>query len=48
MAEIAITVLVVLFVFGAFNIPALGDALGRRFRRDAAAPPQDQDGKPLP
>ncbi len=33
MAEIVVTVLVVLLVLGAMKIPALGDAIGRRLRR---------------
>ena len=38
MAEIAVTVFVVLLVLGAMQIPALGDALGRRLRGPAPAP----------
>ncbi len=32
MIELAVTVLVALFVWGAMQIPSLGDALGRFFR----------------
>lgn len=32
MAELAVTVFVVLLVWGALRIPALGDAIGRRLR----------------
>ncbi len=38
MAEIAVTVLVVLLVLGAMKIPALGDAIGRRLRGPERAP----------
>ncbi len=38
MAELAVTVLVLLLVLGAMNIPALGDAIGRRVRGPAPAP----------
>ncbi len=38
MAELAVTVLVVLLVLGAMKIPALGDAIGRRLRGPAPAP----------
>ncbi len=37
MAELAVTVLVVLLVLGAMKIPALGDAIGRRVRGPAPA-----------
>ncbi len=37
MIELAVTVLVALFVWGAMQIPSLGDALGRFFR----GPPRD-------
>ncbi len=33
MAEIAVTVFVVILVLGALQIPALGDAIGRRLRK---------------
>jgi sec-independent protein translocase protein TatA len=32
MAELAVTLFVMLLVFGATQIPALGDAIGRRVR----------------
>jgi hypothetical protein len=38
MAELAVTVLVVLLVVGAMKIPALGDAIGRRLRGPPPAP----------
>ncbi len=38
MAEIAVTVFVVLLVWGALRIPALGDAIGRRLRGPGPAP----------
>jgi hypothetical protein len=39
MAELAMTVFVVLLILGAMNIPALGDAIGRRVRRPSREPP---------
>lgn len=42
MAELAVTLFVALLVFGASQIPSLGDALGRRLRgppREGAPPP---------
>ncbi len=38
MAELAMTVFVVLLIVGAMKIPALGDAIGRRVRGPAPAP----------
>jgi Sec-independent protein translocase protein TatA len=35
MAELAVTVLVILLIVGAMKIPALGDAIGRRLRGPA-------------
>jgi Sec-independent protein translocase protein TatA len=45
MIELAVTILVVLFVLGAMQIPSLGDALGRFFR----GPPREPgDGRTRP
>ena len=45
MAELLVTVFVVLLVFGAMKIPALGDAIGRRLRGPAPkAPSQPLSG----
>jgi sec-independent protein translocase protein TatA len=38
MAELAMTAFVVLLILGAMNIPALGDAIGRRVRGPRGAP----------
>jgi hypothetical protein len=38
MAELAVTVFVVLLVLGALKIPALGDAIGRRLRGPTPTP----------
>ncbi len=46
MAEIAVTVFVVLLVLGALKIPALGDAIGRRLR--GPAPGAKAQARPLP
>jgi hypothetical protein len=43
MIELAVTILVVLFVWGAMQIPAMGDALGRFFR---GPPPDPRPGPP--
>lgn len=40
MAELAVTVFVVLLVWGALRIPALGDAIGRRLRGPGPAAPK--------
>jgi sec-independent protein translocase protein TatA len=40
MTELIVVLFVVVLVFGATRIPALGDALGRAVRRGAAAPPR--------
>lgn len=37
MAELAVTVFVVVLVLGALKIPALGDAIGRRLRGPSPA-----------
>jgi Sec-independent protein translocase protein TatA len=37
MTEIVVVAIVILLVLGAVKIPALGDAIGRRLRRPAAA-----------
>jgi len=44
MAELAVTVFVVLLVLGAMKIPALGDAIGRRLRGPSPKVPAE----PLP
>ncbi len=38
MPELAMTVFVVLLIVGAMKIPAIGDAIGRRFRRSSPSP----------
>jgi hypothetical protein len=38
MIELAVTILVALFVWGAMQIPSLGDALGRFFRGPPSPP----------
>ncbi len=49
MAEIAVTVFVVVLVLGALKIPALGDAIGRRLRGPAGpAPGPKAQARPLP
>ncbi len=47
MAEIAVTLLVVLLVFAAMKIPSLGDAIGRLLRGKSrpAQPPARPDGR---
>jgi hypothetical protein len=48
MAEVAVTVLVFLLVLGGVQIPALGDAIGKRLRRPAPRPkPQREPSGPL-
>lgn len=44
MAEIAVTVIVVLLVFGAIKIPAVGDAIGRLLRGPGTPPPPASRG----
>jgi hypothetical protein len=39
MAEVVVTVIVLVLVLGAMKIPALGDAIGRRLRGPGGAPP---------
>ncbi len=39
MAEVVMTIFVVLLIVGAMKIPALGDAIGRRFRGPSREPP---------
>lgn len=55
MTDILIVLFVVVLVFGAFQVPALGDALGRAVRRgrgaredrrDGGSPPPAGDGAP--
>ncbi len=38
MAELVMTVFVVLLILGGMKIPALGDAIGRRLRRPRRTP----------
>ena len=47
MAELAVTVFVVLLVIGATKIPALGDAIGRRLRGPAPLQKPKQEKAPL-
>lgn len=55
MTDILIVLFVAVLVFGAFQVPALGDALGRAVRggrgaredrEDRAAPPPAREGPP--
>ena len=48
MAELVVTLLVVLLVLGGIQIPALGDAIGRRLRGPVARPrPERKPAAPL-
>jgi hypothetical protein len=47
MAELAVTVFVVILVLGAVKIPALGDAIGRRLRGPSAPRPEPKQQGPL-
>ncbi len=44
MPELAMTVFVVLLIVGAMKIPAIGDAIGRRFRGSPRAPQPPSGG----
>lgn len=49
MTDILIVLFVAVLVFGAFQVPALGDALGRAVRGgrgDRDAPPPPREGTP--
>jgi Sec-independent protein translocase protein TatA len=47
MAELAVTIFVVILVLGAVKIPALGDAIGRRLRGPTAPRPEAKQQPPL-
>ncbi len=47
MAELAVTIFVVILVLGAVKIPALGDAIGRRLRGPTAPRPEAEPQAPL-